>query len=497
MKLIEKPRRIFQRAFWLSSHRDAVATVLYSWLSFGSVEAADAAKPSGEPAHAVIAAFPGAEGFGAHATGGRGGRVLFVDSLDDDPKTPAPNTFRWACESQSGARIVVFRVGGIIELSRTVDIVNGDVTIAAQTAPGNGICLKGSGLEIRASNVIVRGLRSRAGDGKVGTSGQYRRSLQIIGSASNIIIDHCSLSWGVDDDLTVYADKEGNAASDFTIQWCFLTEGLHDSIHQQGAHSMASTMGGGNIGPFSFHHNLLAHNNARNPRIVWGAEGELINNVIYDWGSQSTVLEPFNPKKVKRDKRRPDETRPMLLNFVGNSWIAGPSTMRPIEILFSNATEGTAIHLRGNIGPNRPEDTLGKAETAVMPKSKLVYSENPATPLSIVKVQSAEAGKTAVLKFAGALLPIRDSVDQRIAREVETGTGRIIDSPEEVGGYPDYPRGTTPTDSDSDGMPDEWEEAHGLDKSQANANSHELDPNYDNLEVYINGLFDLKLMDQP
>src|SRR5439155_24375779 len=139
--------------------------------------------------------------------------------------------------------------------------------------------------------VIVRGLRSRAGDGKVGTSGQYRRRLQIIGPVSDVVVDHCTLGWGVDDALTVYADKDGRAAKDFTVQWCFLTEGLHKSIHQQGSHSVAMTFGGGNIGPFSLHHNLLAHNSARNPRIVWGAEGEFVNNVIYNWGNEATIVE--------------------------------------------------------------------------------------------------------------------------------------------------------------------------------------------------------------
>jgi pectate lyase len=168
--------------------------------------AAEPTTSSSDTKPSPVPAFPGAEGFGARTTGGRGGKVLFVDSLDDDPKTPAPNTFRWACESQSGPRIVIFRIGGIIELARTVDIKHPDITVAAQTAPGDGICLKGSGLSIEANNVIVRGLRSRAGDGRIGTSGQYRRSMQIIGPVSNVIVDHCSLSWGVDDCMNVYAE---------------------------------------------------------------------------------------------------------------------------------------------------------------------------------------------------------------------------------------------------------------------------------------------------
>lgn len=470
--------------------RTVLGFLLFCLLPSGPAHPTEQKPQEKEHVSGWIPAFPGAEGFGAHASGGRGGKILFVDSLDDNPKTPAPHTFRWACETQRGPRIVLFRTGGIIELSRTVDILNGDITIAAQTAPGDGICLKGSGLSLQASNVIVRGLRSRAGDGATGTSGQYRRSMQIIGPVSNIMVDHCSASWGVDDCMNSYADKEGQAPRDFTIQWCLLSEGLHHSIHQQGSHSVAMTMGGGNIGPFSFHHNLLAHNQARNPRIVWGATGELINNVIYDWGAQGTVLEPFNPVKVKKDKRRPEEQRPMLLNFVGNSWLPGPSTTKPMEIHFSHGTEGTAIHLKGNIGPNRPEDAPGKDEASVMPRSKGVYSEKPAIPLSDVTIQTAAAGEKAVLKSVGALLPSRDPVDQRLVREVESRTGKIIDSPQDAGGYPDYLSGQPLEDSDADGMPDQWEVLHQLDKSKANANGHELHPHYDNVEVYINGLFE-------
>src|SRR5436190_7238183 len=159
-------------------------------------------------AESNVVAFPGAEGYGAQASGGRGGRVLFVDSLSDDAKNPTPGSFRWACETQSGPRIVVFRVAGLIELQRSVDVTHGDLTIAAQTAPGDGVCLCGSSLSIEADNVIVRGLRSRPGDGKVGTAGQYRNALSLNGPVSRVIIDHCSLSWGVDGIFQAYGNKQ-------------------------------------------------------------------------------------------------------------------------------------------------------------------------------------------------------------------------------------------------------------------------------------------------
>jgi pectate lyase len=444
-------------------------------------------------AWAQVPSFPGAEGFGAAATGGRGGRVLIVDSLADDVREPAPGTLRWACETQTGPRIVVFRTGGTIELARAVVVRNPDLTIAAQTAPGDGICLKGSALSIQANNVIVRGLRSRAGDGPVGTSGQYRRSLEILGPVSGVIVDHCTLGWGVDDDMNIYADKQGRGAKNLTIQWCLLTEGLQDSIHQQGPHSVAMTLGGGNIGPFSFHHNLLAHNGARNPRLVWGAEGEFVNNVIYNWGGQATIVEPFNPVKVRKDKRRPaeDEMRPARLNFIGNSWIAGPdSTGGRGEVLLKHATPGTAIYFRDNIGPHRPAGTAaGERESAVMSGPKTAAADKRALPLSSVTIQPSAEAEALVLAGAGAILPKPDAIDRRVVEEVRLRKGRIINSPADVGGYPDYARGTASADLDLDGMPDDWEKAHGLDPARANAAGRDLDPNYDNLEVYVNGLF--------
>jgi pectate lyase len=215
--------------------------------------------------------------------------------------------------------------------------------------------------------------------------------------------------------------------------------------------------------------------------------------VIYNWGKQATILEPYNPQKVKKDKRRPAEMRPPKLNFVGNSWIAEPSTdlaVKRSEIWINNPTEGTAIYLKGNVGPNRPSGTAdGEKESALMAKARQTLTEKPAVVPSDVTVQAADAARAAVLRFAGARLAARDAVDERVVREVEAGTGKIIDSPTQVGGYPNYSRGTPQRDSDSDGMPDEWEDARQLNKSRPNANGRDLHAHYDNIEVYINGLF--------
>jgi hypothetical protein len=462
------------------------------WVAVLIVIGTDAARA------ASVGAFPGAEGFGAVATGGRGGRVLFVDSLADDPRDAAPGTLRWACERASGPRFVLFRTGGIIELARPIVITNPDITIAGQTAPGDGICLKGSQLSVQANNVIVRGLRSRAGDGDVGISGQYRRCFEIIGDVSDVIVDHCSLSWGVDEAITVYGDKEGRAPQNITIQRCLLAEGLANSIHQQGSHSCAMNFGGGNVQRFSLHHNVLAHHGSRNPRFVWSVTGEMINNVIYNWGGQASIIQPHNPVKIKRDKRRPSTSHGAKLNVTHNYWVPGPDSGDRPEILLKLPTPGTQLFLQGNFGPSRPGGTrAGVEETAIIrcPGPR----KNRSRYLSVERIHDVAwnattpptaSTKSNILSSAGALIPARDAVDERIISEIESGGGRIIDSPADVGGYPEYAPGYPSSDSDDDGMPDSWEDAHQLDKATANANGRDLNPNYDNLEVYVNSLFD-------
>ncbi|HEX4148820.1 MAG TPA: hypothetical protein VHY20_07525, partial [Pirellulales bacterium] len=430
---------------------------------------------------AATVAFPGAEGFGALTRGGRGGRVLLVESLADDPGSPQPGTLRWAC-GQSGSRIVVFRVGGLIELFKTLSITEPGITIAAQTAPGGGICLAGSPLSIETSQVIVRGLRTRPGDGPRGATGQLRRALQIIGGVSDVIVDHCSLSWHVDEGLTVYADKEGNAPSNVTVQWCLIAEGLSHSIHQQGDHSCAICLGGGNVDRFSLHHNLLAHNGARNPRIVWGARGELVNNVIYDWLNQAAIVQPFNPVKIKREKRHPAEMHGAELNIVGNEWLRGGNSDNGPAILLKMPTPETRLYLHDNVGPGRPAGTpSGERELAIVEatgrrsdREKYLSDQRPALEASGITTHEVGAVREAVLAGVGALQPERDAADRRVVDDVRKGTGRIIDSPADVGGYPAYAPGQPPADRDRDGMPDAWEQAHGLDPATPDANGHRL-----------------------
>lgn len=264
-------------------------TALFALLAMGGAmgpgsiaTAADETKPAApagaqlhaQATRASVPAFPGAEGFGAKATGGRGGRVIAVTNLDDS----GPGSLRAALD-EKGPRMVIFRVSGNIALKSSLRLRNGDITIAGQTAPGDGICLQNYSLDLSgANNVIVRYLRIRPGD----TSG---KELDALGgrSGENIIIDHCSASWSIDECVSIYS-----GARNVTVQWCLISESLYQSLHGKGHHGFGGIWGGQDA---SWHHNLLAHHSSRNPRVVGKSIGDqfldLRNNVIYNWGYNS------------------------------------------------------------------------------------------------------------------------------------------------------------------------------------------------------------------
>jgi len=219
-----------------------------------------------------LPAFPGAEGFGAQTPGGRGGKVIPVVNLNDS----GPGSLRAACEAE-GARIVIFRVAGIIDLKKNIKVTEPFLTLAAQTAPGDGICLRGFALEIRTHDVIVRYLRSRPGAG----SGKEVDAMDVGSGAHDVVIDHCSATWAVDENLS-----PSGSISNVTVQWCLIAEGLNHSIHHKGAHGYGSLVRA--VGGLSLHHNLWAHNNARNPRLGENYHQppyptfDVRNNVIYN-----------------------------------------------------------------------------------------------------------------------------------------------------------------------------------------------------------------------
>lgn len=453
------------------------------------------------PDRSKVLAFPGADGAGKYTTGGTGGKVLVVTSLKDDG---SEGTLRWALRKK-GPRTIVFAVSGIIELQSPLKVSNGDVTIAGQTAPGDGICLKNYTFGIQADNVIVRFIRSRMG-ADIKQKGDD--AMNGFKNHRNIIIDHCSMSWSTDECATFYDNSQ------FTLQWCIISESLANSIHEKGAHGYGGIWGGQGA---SFHHNLLAHHTNRTPRLCGSRytgrpqdeKVELFNNVIYNYGSDGAYAGEGGS-----------------YNFLNNYYKPGPytATKSSYKRLFTaypddgknNNVKGThgVFCFSGNyIDPTcskltekqrqaimkvNKDNTVGlivKKEFA--PQSELL-AQSPFDIAEHVTLQPTWEAYESVLQFAGASYR-RDAYDKRIVEETRKGTytyegshgstNGMIDQPSDVGGWPEYRSDEAPVDSDSDGMPDEWEKAHGLNPHDAaDGCSYNLSPDYTNLEVYLNGL---------
>ena len=418
-------------------------------------------------------AFPGAEGGGRFSTGGRGGEVYAVTNLNDD----GPGSLRDAV--RQGNRTVVFRVSGTIELESDLVITHPHITIAGQTAPGDGICLRRSPLRILGTHdIIVRYLRIRPGDerGKATDGIEIRQS-------HDVIIDHCTVSWTTDEGINTY-----HYTRNLTIQWCLIAEPLNRSVNY-GPHGYGASWGGENA---SYHHNLFAHCAGRNPSVAGGDGPHTINmdhrnSVIYNW------------------QHRTCDGKPDSINVVNNYYKPGPATRsavkrRVVRIDDAKARYGfdPLWHVVGNMIEGAPEisadNSLGIDFVGGMSASKNTrVSPFPTAPVSTQ--QAAEAYRL-VLERVGANLPKRDAQDARILREVATGTAQfgnngIIDSQRDVGGWPSLASTAPPDDVDEDGMPDLWERKHGLDPhSPADRNATTLDAPFTNLEVYLNSLVD-------
>jgi pectate lyase len=382
-------------------------------------------------------AFPGAEGAGRVATGGRGGEVYYVTNLDDR----GPGSLRDAVSQDN--RIILFQVSGTIELKSKLDISASNITVAGQTAPGDGICLRGHPLMIDGDNIIVRFLRIRPGD----EAGREHDALTIWG-ADRVMLDHCSLSWSTDSVNDVVKD-----ATNITVQWCIISEPLNTSVHSKGSHGYGTGWGSGPEGGSSFHHNLLAHCNSRSPRL--GSEKPALldvrSNVIYNMGDGWA----YGGEHAR-------------VNYVGNYYRPGPSTTRPDKI-FRVSNPGTRMFLRDNMIDGHPEVNQDNAVGLIIDngidREQLLVNEP--FDLPYVATGSAEVSLEEVLQFAGAVMPNRDAVDRRIVDDVRNCTGKIINSQNDVGGWPELKSGEPRGDSDKDGLPDAWETSHGLDPQDA------------------------------
>lgn len=464
-------------------------------------------------------AFPGAEGFARHITGGRGGTVYHVTNLNDS----GTGSLREAL-GKSGKRTIVFDVSGTINLASDLKISKGDVTVAGQTAPGDGITLANYTVTVAADNVIIRFVRFRRGnavninDGADAIWGRQRK---------NIMLDHCSFSWSIDEVASFYDNRT------FTMQWCTIAEALTNAGHDKGAHGYGGIWGGKEA---SFHHNFLLHLQNRVPRF---------NGARYNWSGYDTSKYPNTIQAERVDFRNcvmfnwgtggcyggPGGG---YVNMVNNYYKAGPATTnktRVTQISKSDSGNGgdnpfpgytSRYYINGNYvtaaGENAENyDWQGVVYDSGLPTvngvkcvndSKNYYGEGAGNiPIKIeepidageVTTHSAIVAFEKVLAYAGASYR-RDAVDARYAQEAETGeviytgsvTGKpgIIDTQNDVGGWPVLYKEVKPTDTDKDGMPDDWEKANGLNPSSNDSKLYTVDTEkiYTNLEVYINSL---------
>ena len=451
-----------------------------------------------------------------YSFGGRGGKVYVVTNLNDS----GPGSFREACEA-GGPRIVVFNVGGIIRLKERIRIRAPYITIVGNTAPGDGVCIAGDTVELETHDVVIRHMRFRRGETWVGD-----RNDSIGGNPiGNIMIDHVSASWGLDENMSMYRhmhdhDNDPSTPSlklptvNITIQNSIFSECLN--IYH---HSFGSTIGGLNS---TFHHNLWANNAGRNPSVGMIGDFTFVNNVLFNW--------------VHRTVDGGDHRS--LFNIINNYLKPGPATPsgQPISyrLLKPESERSRTVvdnfgkaYVNGNIVQGNEKVTANNWDGGVQPEVRSNALEtvlmqirvNEPIPHAPLQIEPADKAYETVLLNAGATRPKRDAIDQRVIRSVHTGKvsakagpdieaelGKvgysretiakiielipkgIITDPSQVGGYPIY-YGKPYKDSDSDGMPDEWETHYGLDPNDpADASADMNGDGYTNIEYFIYGL---------
>ncbi|MDQ0114579.1 pectinesterase family protein [Paenibacillus harenae] len=418
-----------------------------------------------QAANDSLPAFPGAEGGGKYVTGGRGQEVYEVTTLEDykSSETPIPGSLRDGVSQ--GNRTVVFRVGGTIRLKEKLRIAGSNLTIAGQTAPGDGITVTDYTTVVEADNVIIRYMRFRLGDRVPSEDDAFG-----LRDRKNIIIDHSSFSWSVDEVLSLYNNYNT------TVQWSIIEESMLMSSHEKGRHGYAGIWGGNHA---SFLNNLIAHNLSRNPRFSGGDPVydimESTNNVIYNWG----LFSAYGGGKGQ-------------YNLNNNYYKYGPNSYYNVRnVIFSEVSPSSQMYVSGNIMDGdaavTADNWLGVpvVQDSASKLSQPVQVEGGYVPVS------AQDAYHRVLASAGAALPKRDAIDARVVQDVKNRTGQHINSPLEVGGYPDYPTVvSTVVDQDHDGMDDAWELANGLSPADpGDRNLTNLSPEgYTNLEVYLHDL---------
>ena len=481
-----------------------------------------ASRPNDLP-QAEIPAFPGAEGGGMYTFGGRGGNIYTVTSLEDS----GPGTLREACE-KGGARIVVFNVSGIIRIKSPLIIRAPYITIAGQTAPGDGICVAGESVWINTHDVIIRHMRFRRGETFVG-----RRDDAIGGNpVGNIMIDHVSATWGLDENMSMYRHMYSPGAGypdekkptvNITIQNSLFGEAL-DTYN----HAFGSTLGGENC---AFIRNMWANNAGRNPSIGWNGIFNFANNVVFNWYNRSTDGGDYTAN----------------YNIMNNFYKPGPVTnlAEPISYRILKPESGRSklpymvfgrAYVNGNIVNGNEKVTKDnwdggiqienkKGELMTYDEAKVYFdkmkSDKPFPMPWFRPFMKADEAYEYVLKNVGATLPIRDKVDERIVRTVKTGVPEyakglekkefyqfehrrlpmdsykkgIITDISQVGGYPEY-KGKPYVDTDKDGIPDKWEKKHRLNPNDpADAKLDSNNDGYTNIEDYINGIDPTKKVD--
>ena len=404
-------------------------------------------------------AFPGAEGFGAYARGGRGGKVIFVTNTNDS----GPGSLREAVDT-AGPRTVVFRVSGTIELKSALRIKQPFLTIAGQTAPGDGICLKGREVVVDAHDCIIRYIRFRLGDGNKTADD----ALATYRDAQDSIIDHCSASWAVDETISATFVKN------VTIQWCIISESLNNSSHPKGEHGYGSLINGEEV---TYHHNLYAHHSNRVPRPA-ACLLDFRNNVLYDFGGggynhgEATRLNYVGNYIIPQDGRK--EVSFTVKKPSGSATLSKIYLARNLNTASAAATADNRRLLQVDPGAGTVQDIVVADPAFAVPAEYAVTTQDP------------KAAYDVILAGAGAILPKRDAIDSRIVQEVRNRTGKIINSQSDVGGYPTYNSGQPPADADNDGMPDEWEQQHGLNPADPADGARLAATGYSQLEEYLN-----------